>query len=169
MKTRRPSSAWPRTVRPGVTALLLILAATLLACFGCCGGDDGNDGSGAGGDTGNAVAEPVMPATQHILFIKPDTSTPGRCIIVDAEGNSDVEVKAGDHVVWNNQTGSDVQLNFGNVKRLFGVLKAVSYGTGSSLDLQVRDDAEMGRHGYTSSCGAPQPGPGIIVCPPAGC
>jgi hypothetical protein len=105
----------------------------------------------------------AMTGVEHIITIKSDGQ---RCSIVDENDNTQISVNPEDRVTWKNELGSDVQLNFGMSKRLFGVLRAIVYADGPPLTLTVRPDAESGEHGYTDNCGSTQPGPVIIVNPP---
>ena len=105
-------------------------------------------------------------APEHKLFVR--STGQGVCQIVDADGNAEISVNRGDWVVWQNDFGTDMKIEFGPLKRLFGVLTAVSYANADPLRLQVRADAETGEHRYRHEAGTGQPGPGIIVNPPGG-
>jgi len=89
-----------------------------------------------------------------------------KCQIVDQSGDTKISVTPGDWVVWNNQLGRDVDLNFAPDMRLFGVAYAISYAEGEPLMLQVRGDASAGEHSIEASCGITMPPPVIIVLPP---
>lgn len=125
---------------PALLAALLLALTPLLGCDGDCPPD------------------PV----KHTIVI----TTDGTHCKLTGETGSDVTVNPGEWVVWDNQHGSDVLLNFGTARRLFGVHNAVVYPN-SKLELRVRDDAAYDSpHQYTVPCAASHPGPVIVVNPP---
>jgi hypothetical protein len=104
-------------------------------------------------------------AKKKEVFIK---TAGARCTVGDEAGNTRIEVEQGEWLVFNNELGNDVKLNFSPNQRLFGVVEAISYGQGDKLKIKVLDDAELGEHQFLSDCGTTEPPPVIIVNPPPG-
>jgi hypothetical protein len=98
----------------------------------------------------------------HTIVI---TTEGSHCKLSADDGGASVTVNIGEWVKWKNEYGSDVILNFGSSKRLFGVLKAVVYAN-SELELRVPVGAESGSHEYNVPCATTHPGPVIVVNPP---
>lgn len=119
-----------------------------------------------------AVTLALMPLTgcngdecpcpvEHTIVI----TTEGSHCKLTGESGTDVTANVGEWVVWDNQHGSDVQLNFGSSYRLFGVHQAIVYAN-STLELRVRNDADAIAHEYNVPCASTHPGPKIVVNPP---
>ena len=142
-----------------IVSLCLVVALSL-----CVGGMMGCKG---GTDTDKTVTKTAKKeeAKKKEVFIKTAGS---RCAVGDEAGNTKIEVEQGEWVVFNNELGNDVKLNFSPNKRLFGVNEAISYGQGDKLKIKVLDDAELGEHSFLPDCGTTEPPPVIIVNPPPG-
>jgi hypothetical protein len=156
------------TLRRIAVPIGLIAVVCVLAVAGA--GCNHNEEESGSGETPQGGVERVSQ-TEHEIYIKAQGND---CWIVNAtDGRSLVKAQAGDWVRWVNTSGRDIELTFGTTHRLFGVIKAISYGTGPDLRLQIREDAVkkgdvpgFEEHTWDSPCREPAPGGGIIVCPP---
>ena len=138
-------------------AQIALCAFVVLAVAGCPPGDNGDDS--------NLKAT----VTSHYILIKAcDT-------VVDAKDPTSrkTRVPHGEWAVWINESNDDVTLEFGNVRKLFGV-ESKTILAGARDSLQVLQDAHPTdrnsppfEHEYRPKCfGGTQPGPVIIVPPP---
>lgn len=144
---RDPSEAGRfRRLRICLYAVMVLLLMITLSCEQCC-----------------PTPPPGPTDANHILHIN---KVAERFEITDEGGNTSRRVNRGDWVEWQNHAGSDVELEFGPAKRLFGVLKAVSYSSGTPLKLQVREDAVIDKHIYLPTGPTTTPPPDLIVNPP---
>jgi hypothetical protein len=143
------ATSWPRNV---LSILLILVLSMSIACFEqCCP------------EQPPQQLPPSATEANHILHIN---KVGEKYEVTDEGGNTSRRVDRGDWVQWKNHTGSDVELEFGPSKRLFGVLKAVSYSSGTPLKLQVRNDAVIDKHIYLPSGPTTVPPPDLVVNPP---
>ena len=142
----------------------MVSLCAVVALSLCVGGMMGCKG---GTDTEKAATKVAKKeeAKKKDVFIN---TAGARCMVDDGAGNTRIEVEQGEMVVWNNELGNNVKLNFSPHKRLFGVVEAISYGQGDILELRVLKDAALGEHEFIFDCGTTQPPPVIIVNPPPG-
>jgi hypothetical protein len=128
-----------------------------------CPPNGGNDTQGVPVEN-PAVTETPQMETPTVATFYIRTGVSG-CMITDADGNASVEAPRGSDVNYVNETSQDVILEFGPLKRLFGVRTAVVYADANQA-FTVRDDATVGEHTFSGQCVETQPGPKIIVPPP---
>jgi hypothetical protein len=102
---------------------------------------------------------------EHDFFL---TKSGTVCSLADADGNTSLKALPGEWVVFRNQAGVDIELEFAPGNKLFGVFQAKLYATGDPLKLRVRSDADQVQHSIKSGdCSFNLPGPVIIVPPPS--